>query len=102
MTTTPYYRTGAYRSATSHPFHVHTYTDWKSDPSTVVGFQAEAEARRYAASRPEPIIDLVQRDRGVVASRRMLPHPDMLRVGHESYMTDAPGPRDDFPQLKEK
>lgn len=72
---TPYYATGAYRSAVAHPYHVSTYRGWADHHPLVVGFQTEDEARAYAAGRPEPLIDLVQRDCGVIAARRMLRHP---------------------------
>jgi hypothetical protein len=70
MMSTPYYATGAYRSAVAHPYHVSTYQSWADHDPFVVGFQTEAEARAYAAGRPEPLIDLVQRDVGVIAARR--------------------------------
>lgn len=88
---TAYYATAAYRSAVAHPYHVSTYADWSSaDPTTVVGFQTETEARAYASGRPEPLIDLVQRDCGVIAARRMVPFMDH-RI---DFM-----PRDDFPSM---
>ena len=83
---TPYYRTAAYRSAVAHPFHVSTYTGWSDHEPTVVGFQTEAEARAYAAGRPEPLIDLVKRDAGVIAARR--------RFGLHTFAY-----RDDFPPM---
>lgn len=83
----PYYTTPGYLSAVAHPFHVSLYADWYSDPTTV-GFQAEDDARAFAQSRPEPIIDLVQRGRGVIGSRRMLAHPAGIHTE-----------RDDFPQI---
>lgn len=91
--TAPYYATAAYRSAIAHPFHVSAWLDWRADPVTV-GFGTEAEARGFATSRPEPIIDLVRRDHGVIAWRRMLAHPSTT-----TYLTgwsDDPGPHDDF------
>ncbi len=87
---TPYYRTAAYRSAVAHPYHVHLYRDWSDHSPVVVGFQTEAEARAFAVSRPEPIIDMVQRDCGMVAARRMFVHP--------ATPTAVFTPSDDFPQ----
>lgn len=69
----PYYAEAAYRSAVAHPYHVSAYRDWSSAAPVTVGFQTEAEARAFAASRPEPIIDLVERDRGVIGTRRAGP-----------------------------
>lgn len=92
---TPYYRTGAYRSAVAHPYHVSTYRDWSAaDPTTVVGFQTENEARAYAAGRPEPLIDLVQRDCGVIAARRMLRPMLAPHAEREPFVG-----RDDFPPM---
>lgn len=73
---TRYYETGAYRSAVAHPFHVQCYASWEEhDPTVTVGFQTEEEARSFAASRPEPIIDLARRDVGCIAQRRAIAHP---------------------------
>lgn len=89
-----YYETAEYRAAVSCPFHVSLYADWHADPTTV-GFQSEAEARAFASIRPEPLVDLVQRERyhdgrrweqGVIAVRRMMPW----------HGTDWVAPRDDF------
>lgn len=82
------YRTPAYRSAIAHPYHVSTFADWSIDADGVtVGFLTEHDARAFAASRPEPLIDLVRRNDGMIAQRRMLAHSEGTFV-----------PRDDFPQ----
>jgi hypothetical protein len=75
---TPYYRTKAYREAIRQPYHVSTYAGWTmADPTAVVGFPTEAEARDFARSRPEPLIDMVRRDCGIQAARRMAAHPSL-------------------------
>lgn len=83
------YTSGAYRSAVAHPYHVSAYRSWDDHDPTVVGFQTEAEARSFAVGRPEPLIDLVQRDCGVIAARRLVPFMDH-RIDFIA--------RDDFPQ----
>lgn len=92
-------RIAAYESAVAHPFHVHAYTDWADHDGTHVGFQTEAEARSFASMRPEPLIDLVQRESGrvrpggdVIASRRLVPHP----LAHDRMFV----PHDDFPDTR--
>ena len=72
---TPYYSTAAYREAIRQPYHVTTYPDWTAEPSSIVGFATAAAARSFARSRPEPLIDMVRRDFGLEAVRRMLRHP---------------------------
>lgn len=75
----------ARKSATEHPFYVKAWTSWADHDPLTVGFQAEADARAFAAGRPEPLIDLVKRETyangrptgggNVIAARRMLAHP---------------------------
>jgi hypothetical protein len=89
----PYYAEPAYRSAVAHPFHVSCYRDWSSAAPVTVGFQTEAEARAFASMRPEPIIDLVERDRGPIAARRMRSHPHPCKPIAAYY-------RDDFPDTR--
>lgn len=81
---------GARASARQHPFFVDLYDDWSDHDPVTVGFQSIQDARRFAASRPEPIIDLVRRGTGVRAVRRMIPHP-AAAIG--TFVE-----RDDFPQ----
>lgn len=69
-----YWRTPAYRAAVRMPYHVSMFASWSSDPTTV-GFVYEDEARTFASLRPEPIIDLVRRNVGILGARRMLAHP---------------------------
>jgi hypothetical protein len=87
---TPYYQRPEYLSAVAHPWHVSLWADWTGDPVTV-GFRDEQAARAFAASRPEPIVDLVARDRGVIACRRLLAHP-LGPPGIPAY--------DDFPEAR--
>lgn len=60
------------RFAATFPYAVHLYADWADHDGIHVGFQSESDARRFAAGRPEPLVDLVRRDGGVIANRRML------------------------------
>lgn len=69
-------RMAAYAAAVAHPYHVSTFPDWRAHNGVAVGFQSEAEARRFASLRPENLIDLVAKGRGVIAARRLIPHPD--------------------------
>ena len=85
-----YQQSPAYRSAVAHPFHVSLYADWSDHDGLTVGFQTEEEARSFAASRPEPLIDLVRRDGGVIAQRRLI-----------ALSTRYVDPIDDFPQIEE-
>lgn len=86
-------RIRAYESAVAHPYHVSAYRDWSVGNGVTVGFQTEAEARSFAAGRPEPLIDLARRGEGVIAVRRLQPHPLMRS-------TRGWAPRDDFPQVE--
>ena len=92
---TAYYDRPEYRSAVAHPFHVALHASWEygCEP-LVVGFQSEDAARAFAASRPEPLVDLVRRGCGIIASRRLVGHPLNKAIG--SRFT----PRDDFPATK--
>jgi hypothetical protein len=89
----PYYVQPGYRSAVAHPFHVSCYRDWSAAAPVTVGFQTEAEARRFASMRPEPIIDLVKRDAGIIARRRMATHPHPCRPIAAYYGDDFPDTR---------
>lgn len=83
----------AYNAAVAHPYHVSTFPDWRAYNGVTVGFQTEAEARSFAAGRPENLIDLVRRGHGVIATRRLIPHP-------QDSNRDSFRPRDDFPQVE--
>ena len=85
-----YQQSPAYRSAVAHPYHVSLYAGWADHVGLTVGFQTEEEARSFAASRPEPLIDLVRRDGGVIAQRRLI-----------ALSTRYVDPIDDFPQIEE-
>ena len=82
------------RSDHQYPYHVSLYADW-SDDGLTVGFQTEEEARSFAASRPEPLIDLVKRDHGVIAQRRMVAHPTWAGTGRSRVFRAI----DAFPQI---
>lgn len=83
-------RQAAYAAAMAHPFVIQTFPDWRPADGVTVGFQSEIEARQFAARRPEPLIDLIKRGAGVIAARRLVPHP-------QDPHADAWKPRDDFP-----
>lgn len=80
----------ARRLAVTMPYHATLYAGWDDHRGTVVGFQSEDEARAFAASRPEPLIDLCRKGDGVIGIRRMVAHPLLP--------TDILQLRDDFPQ----
>jgi hypothetical protein len=82
-----------YISAVAHPYYVTTFPDWRAYNGVTVGFQTEAEARRFASLRPENLIDLVRRGSGVIATRRLVAHP--LDPNRDTFT-----PRDDFPDVR--
>ena len=92
-----YQQSPAYRSAVAHPFHVSLYAGWSDHDGLTVGFQTEEEARSFAASRPEPLVDLVRRDGGVIAQRRMVAHPTWAGTGRSRVFRAI----DAFPQIEE-
>ena len=85
---TAYYDRPEYRSAVAHPYYVQLWASWDAAEPVTVGFQSEDDARAFAASRPEPIIDLVRRDDGIIAYRRLIAYPGG---------SPSPGLHDDFP-----
>lgn len=93
-------RIAAIKSAIEHPFHVRAFRAWSDHEGIAVGFQTEAEARAFAAGRPEPLIDLVARfvpgvsgpNPHVIGVRRLQPHPDEPILAIRG--------RDDFPQVE--
>jgi hypothetical protein len=99
-------RIAAYQSAVEHPYHVRAYRDWSDHDGIAVGFQSLAEAVAFAASRPEPLIDLVSRfgygpggwlyrdNPAVIQSRRLIAHPAMTGPQYGFV------PVDDFPQVE--
>ena len=91
-----YQQSPAYRSAVAHPYHVSLYAGWADHVGLTFGFQTEEEARSFAASRPEPLIDLVRRDHGVIAARRMVRPMMAPHAMREPFVG-----RDDFPQIEE-
>ena len=61
---------------------VHSYESWgqyHSHHPEWASFDTLAEARAYAAARPEPLVDITtvtwSRGRKSIATRRLVPHP---------------------------
>jgi hypothetical protein len=97
-------RLAAYNTVMAMPYRVSAYTSWYDHTGTHVGFQTEAEARRFASLRPEPIIDLSVREDyasgrptgggNMLATRRLVAHPAMS--ADRTFI-----PRDDFPDTRD-
>lgn len=95
-------RLAAIKSAMAHPFRVQAWPSWDAHGGIVVGFQTEAEARRFASLRPESLIDLSVREDyasgrptgggNMLATRRLVPHPAM---SDRTFVA-----RDDFPDTR--
>ena len=85
-----YYETKAWAAAVKAPFHATAYADWSHHEPVFAGFETREEAEAWARSRPEPLIDLVQRNLGVIACRRVLQHPAVGPLGQRFE------PKDDF------